>query len=56
MTKLLPHNPSPQVIEGISLATVYKWHKEARAEGRCLPGALGKGADGVIQEQVQRGA
>ena len=50
VTKLLPpHNLSPQVIaeqEGISLGTVYKWRKEARAEGRCLPDALGKGADG----------
>ncbi|WP_460541036.1 helix-turn-helix domain-containing protein, partial [Halomonas garicola] len=35
VTKLLPpHNLSPQVIaeqEGISLGTVYKWRKEARA-------------------------
>ena len=50
VAKLLPpHNLSPQVIaeqEGISLGTVYKWRKEARAEGRCLPDALGKGADG----------
>ncbi|WP_043488395.1 helix-turn-helix domain-containing protein, partial [Halomonas halodenitrificans] len=50
VTKLLPpHNLSPKVIaeqEGISLGTVYKWRKEARAEGRCLPDALGKGADG----------
>jgi transposase-like protein len=50
VTKLLPpHNLSPQEIaeqEGISLGSVYKWRKEARAEGRCLPEALGKGADG----------
>jgi len=50
VTNLLPpHNLSPKVIaeqEGISLGTVYKWRKEARAEGRCLPDALGKGADG----------
>src|SRR5690554_8202692 len=50
VTKLLPpHNLSPQVIaeqEGISLGTVYTWRKQARAEGRCLPDALGKGADG----------
>src|SRR5690554_7390441 len=50
VTKLLPpHNLSPQVIaeqEGISLGTVYTWRKQARAEGRCLPDALGKGTDG----------
>src|SRR5690554_2081991 len=50
VTKLLrPHNLSPQVIaeqEGISLGTVYTWRKQARAEGRCLPDALGKGSDG----------
>jgi len=50
VTKLLPpHNLAPQEVaaqEGISLATVYKWRKEARAEGRCLPDALGKSADG----------
>lgn len=50
VTKLLPpHNLSPQVVakqEGISLGTVYTWRRAARAEGRCLPDALGKGADG----------
>jgi hypothetical protein len=50
VAKLLPpHNLSPQVIteqEGISLGTVYTWRKEARAEGRCLSDALGKGVDG----------
>lgn len=50
VAKLLPpHNLSPQEIaeqEGISLGTVYKWRKEARAEGRCLPDSLGQGADG----------
>lgn len=50
VAKLLPpHNLTPHEVaeqEGISVATVYKWRKEARAEGRCLPDALGKGADG----------
>lgn len=30
--------------EGISVATVYKWRKEARAQGRCLPDAGEGGA------------
>ena len=37
-----PHNLSPQAVadqEGISLATIYKWRREARAQGRCLPDA-----------------
>lgn len=50
VAKLLPpHNLSPHEVagqEGISVATIYKWRKEARGEGRCLPDALGKGADG----------
>ena len=50
VAKLLPpHNLSPQEVaeqEGISLGSVYTWRKEARAEGCCLPDALGKGADG----------
>jgi transposase-like protein len=50
VAKLLPpHNLSPQEIadqERISLGTVYKWRKEARAEGRCLPDSLGQRADG----------
>lgn len=32
--------------EGISVATVYKWRKEARAEGRCLPNANDRGVAG----------
>lgn len=42
--KLSPHEVASQ--EGIPVATIYKWRKEARGEGRCLPDALGKGADG----------
>ena len=37
---LPPYNLSPREVaeqEGISTATVYKWRKEARAQGRCLP-------------------
>lgn len=30
--------------EGISVATVYKWRKEAREQGRCLPNAGDGGA------------
>ena len=43
VAKLLPpYNQSVEDVareEGISSATVYKWRKEARAEGRCLPDA-----------------
>ncbi|WP_295543295.1 hypothetical protein [uncultured Thiohalocapsa sp.] len=43
VAKLLPpQRLSPQAVaaqEGLSLATVYKWRKEARIEGRCLPNA-----------------
>jgi transposase-like protein len=50
VAKLLPpHHLSPKEVaeqENISLGTVYTWRKEARAEGRCLPDSLGKGADG----------
>jgi len=50
VAKLLPpHNLSPQEVaeqEGISLGTVYNWRKAARADGRCVPDALGGGADG----------
>jgi len=50
VAKLLPpHNLSPQVLaerEGISLGTVYTWRKQARAEGRCLPDALGPPVSG----------
>jgi len=49
MAKLLPpYNQSVEEVaeqEGISSATVYKWRKAARAEGRCLPDARDQGAD-----------
>jgi transposase-like protein len=40
-------NLSPREVaeqEGISLPTVYKWRKEARASGRCLPDADATGS------------
>lgn len=41
LAKLLPpHNLSVQALaeqERISVPTLYKWRKEARAQGRCLP-------------------
>lgn len=50
VTQLLPpHNLSVREIaekENISVATVYKWRKEARAEGRCLPDTAAQGAEG----------
>ncbi|GED21624.1 hypothetical protein HHA01_06010 [Halomonas halmophila] len=50
VAKLLPpHNLSAYEVaeqEGISVATVYKWRKEARAEGRCLPDASDQGSSG----------
>lgn len=43
VAKLLPpHNLTAQEVaeqEGISVATIYKWRKEVRTEGRCLPDA-----------------
>ncbi|GGX88806.1 hypothetical protein GCM10007160_15390 [Litchfieldella qijiaojingensis] len=43
VAKLLPpHNLSASEVaeqEGISVATIYKWRKEAREQGRCLPDA-----------------
>jgi len=49
MAKLLPpYNQSVEEVAeqgGISSATVYKWRKAARAEGRCLPDARDQGAD-----------
>jgi transposase-like protein len=50
VAKLLP--PSKLSIEElarqecISSATIYKWRKEARAEGRCLPDSSKSGTDG----------
>ena len=48
VAKLLPpQNLSPREVaeqEGISLPTVYKWRKEARAAGRCLPDADASGS------------
>ena len=50
VAKLLPpHSLTAQVVaeqEGISTATVYKWRKEARAQGRCLPDASDQGSEG----------
>jgi transposase-like protein len=50
VAKLLPpYNQSVEEVareEGISSATVYKWRKEARAEGRCLPDASDQGVEG----------
>ena len=47
VAKLLPpYNQSIEEVarqEGISSATVYKWRKEARAQGRCLPDASDQG-------------
>jgi len=41
LAKLLPpHNLSPKEVaeqERISIATIYKWRKEARARGECVP-------------------
>jgi len=51
VAKLLPpYNQSVEDVareEGISSATVYKWRKEARAEGRCLPDASDHGWSGA---------
>lgn len=48
VAKLLPpQSLSPQAVaeqEGLSLATVYKWRKEARAEGHCVPDANAQGS------------
>jgi transposase-like protein len=50
VAKLLPpYNHSVEEVarqEGISSATIYKWRKEARAEGRCLPDAGDQGVQG----------
>ncbi|MCG5496037.1 transposase [Ectothiorhodospira variabilis] len=50
VAKLLPpYNLSPREVaeqEGVSIATVYKWRKEAREQGRCLPQATGAGTEG----------
>ncbi|RAU18062.1 hypothetical protein DN062_09765 [Nitrincola tibetensis] len=50
MAKLLsPYNQSVEAVarqEGISSETIYKWRKEARAEGRCLPDARDQGTEG----------
>lgn len=46
---LPPHNLSPQAVseqEGISLGTLYKWRKEARAQGTCVPDADAGGPEG----------
>ncbi len=47
VAKLLPpYNLLPREVaaqENVSLATVYKWRKEAREQGRCLPQATGGG-------------
>lgn len=49
VAKLLPpHHLSAYKVaeqEGISVATLYKWRKEARAEGRCLPNASNQGVE-----------
>jgi len=49
VAKLLPpYNLSVEDVareEGISSATVYKWRKEARAEGCCLPDASDQGTE-----------
>ena len=48
VAKLLPpRNLSVSEVsdqEGISVATIYKWRKEAREQGRCLPNAGDGGA------------
>lgn len=44
-----PENRSPQEVadmEGISLATVYNWRRQAREQGRCLPDADVTGPEG----------
>lgn len=50
VAKLLPpYNLSVEAVarqEGISSATIYKWRKEARAEGRCLPDSSDLGSEG----------
>ena len=50
VAKLLPpHQLSAYEVadqEGISVATLYKWRKEARAEGRCLPNTSDQGVEG----------
>jgi len=46
---LPPHNLSPQAVseqEGISLGTLYKWRKEARTQGTCVPDADASGPEG----------
>lgn len=46
---LPPHDLSPQTVseqEGISLGTLYKWRREARAQGTCLPDADASGPEG----------
>jgi transposase-like protein len=46
---LPPHDLSPQTVseqEGISLGTLHKWRREARAKGTCLPDADAGGPEG----------
>jgi hypothetical protein len=61
VAKLLPpHNLRVREVSqagGISEPTAYKWRKEAREQGRCLPNAGGGGTVGlVVQGQVRCGA
>lgn len=50
VAKLLPpYNLSPQAVseqEGIALGTLYKWRREAREQGTCLPDADAAGPAG----------
>lgn len=58
VAKLLPpHALSAYEVadqEGISVATLYKWRKEARAEGRCLPNASDQGVEGWSSQDTTR--
>ena len=58
VAKLLPPRNLPvrEVAqqEGISEATVYKWRKEAREQGRCLPNAGDGGTAAECLDELQR--
>lgn len=49
LAKLLPpYNQPPKEVsdqEGVSLATLYKWRREAREQGTCVPDAGTPGAE-----------
>ena len=49
LAKLLPpYNQTPKEVsdqEGVSLATLYKWRREAREQGTCVPDAGTPGAE-----------